>query len=84
MDRDREKMDFIRFIIDATKDVELTKRFLRRRTALGVYRFFQKEGYKDIPREDCEDILMASTSGRGRGINRDGKPVDPSDLSKSY
>jgi len=84
MDSGREKKDFIKFIMDATQDVDLTKRFLKRKTPLGVYRFFQKEGYKDILREDCEDILNASTSGRGRGIHSDGEPVDPSDLRKSY
>ena len=84
MDSKREKMDFIKFIIDATQDLELTERFLRRKTPLGVYRFFQQEGYKDIPLEDCEDILIAATSGRGRGLNKDGKPVDASDLIKSY
>jgi hypothetical protein len=84
MEKKREKMDFIQFIMDATQDVELTERFLRRKTPLGVYRFFQEEGYKDILREDCEDILNAAISGRGRGLNRDGKPVDASDLIKSY
>lgn len=84
MGKDREKMDFIKFIIDATQDVELTNKFLRRKTELGVYRFFQEEGYKDILREECQGILDASISGRDRCITKDGKPIDIGDLRKSY
>ncbi len=84
MDSDREKKDFIKFIMDATLDAGLATRFLRENTASGVHEFFQQEGYKDIPLEDCEDILNASTSGHGRGIDDAGNPVDLSDATKSY
>ena len=80
----RKRNDFINFVMDATQDPDLVKRFNRRRTPLGVYRFLQKEGYKDIPLNDCEDILNAARSMRGRGFNSSGKPVDCSDARKSY
>ena len=47
-------------------------------------RIFEKEGYKDIPLNDCEDILAASISMHGRGVNTAGKPVDSSRVSKGY
>ena len=74
----RKRNDFINFIIDATQDENLAKRFFRRKTVLGVSRFFQQEGYKDIPPNDCEDILVALKSMRGRGVNDALRPVDSS------
>jgi hypothetical protein len=50
-------VDLINFIKDLAGDPDMGKRFLKRKTALGIYRFFQEEGYKDIPLNDCEDIL---------------------------
>ncbi len=86
MSSKRKRNDFINFIIDATRDEKLAGRFLRRKTVLGVRRFFIKEGYKDIPLNDCEDILAASKSMHGRGVDGSGKPVDSSRaaVSKGY
>jgi hypothetical protein len=81
---DREKMDFIRFIIDATKDGELAKRFLSQKKASDVHEFFKKEGYIDIPLEDCEGILDASIGGHGKGINGKGEPVIVDPVIQSY
>ena len=84
MDSDKEKKDFITFIIDATQEVELAESFLEIETAEGAHKFFQKEGYTDIPRSDCEDILTAAKYMRGRGLNSAGEPVDSSAASKRY
>lgn len=84
MPSDRERNDFINFIIDATQEVELAESFLEIETAEDVHKFFQKEGYKDIPLNDCEDILTAAKSMRGRGVNSAGEPVDSSRASKGY
>ena len=78
MTSERKRNDFINFIIDATLDEDLAKRFFKRKTILGVSRFFKQEGYKDIPINDCEDILAASKSMHGRGVNDTGKPIDTS------
>ena len=71
----RKRNDFINFIIDATRDDDLAEKFFRRKTALGVHRFFQKQGYKDVPLNDCEDILRALKSMRGKGVSNAFKPV---------
>ena len=85
MTSERKRNDFINFIIDATLDEELAKKFFKRKTALGLRRFFQEQGYKDIPLNDCGDILMASNYMHGRGVNDTGKPVDCSSASaKGY
>jgi hypothetical protein len=81
----RKRNDFINFICDATQDKKLADAFFRRKTELGLYRFFQKEGYTDIPRNDCKDILASAKSMRGRGVDEKGKPIDTSRvLSKGY
>ena len=70
----RKRNDLINFIADAAVDPDLAKRFLRRKTALGIYRFFQKEGYKDILLSECEDIKKAKENVEGlRYLERDDK-----------
>ena len=71
----RERNDFINFIIDATRDDDLAEKFFRKRTAGGIYNFFRREGYKDIPLNDCKDILKALKSMRGKGVSDTLKPV---------
>ena len=80
----RDRNDFLNFIMDATQDEDLAKRFLRKRSAQGIYKFFRREGYHDIPLNDCEDILAVSKSMHGRGVNDKGRPVDSSRVSRSY
>jgi|GEM_PF-1199188 len=87
MSTDRARNDFINFIVDATQEPELVIRFNRRRSPMGVYRFFQENGYKDIPLNDCEDILFAARSVRGKGLSATGGPadtIDPDDPNRGY
>jgi len=85
MSTKRDRNDLINFIVDATQDEDLAKRFLRKTSAEGIYRFFRREGYMDIPYNDCEDILAASKKMHGRGVNDKGRPVDSSSLpSRGY
>jgi hypothetical protein len=72
----RPRNDFINFIADASKNPDLAQRFLRRKTALGVYRFFQKEGYRDIPYNDCGEILKARKGMEGKYIPKRGPICD--------
>ena len=64
----RTRSDFINFIIDADKDEALVNEFMKNKTAKELYSFFQKKGYKDIPANDCEDILRAKGRMVGRHI----------------
>ncbi len=80
----RKRNDYINFVIDAAHDDKLTEKFFRRKTPLGIYRFFQQEGYKDIALNDCEEILAASKNMRGKGINLAGKAVDSSRVIAKY
>ena len=72
---ERNRVDLINFIINATADKNLAKRFLDCKTALQIQKFFKKEGYNDIPLNDCEDILLASQKMHGHGVSDDGRPV---------
>ena len=45
----RKRVDLINFIIDATADQEMSRRFLKCATAVAIQKFFEKEGYYDIP-----------------------------------
>jgi hypothetical protein len=71
----RKRVDLVNFIIDATADQKLAKRFLDCKTVEQLYKFFKTEGYDDVPLNDCEDILKASEEMHGRGIDENGKPV---------
>ena len=79
----RDRADFINFIIDATKDETLVRRFLKCKTPAEIQQFFKDEGYDDIPLNDCEDILKASQSMHGRGVDDAGEPKNMSTV-KSY
>ncbi len=69
----RDRVDFVNFIIDATDDEDLAQEFLDIKTARGLDVFFQQKGYVDIPFNDCKDILKASRSMHGRGVDENGK-----------
>ena len=84
MSTTRERNDFINFIIDATQDIDLADKFFSCKTAEEIRDFFVSEGYHDIPLNDCEDILNASKSMHGRGVNAQGEPVDSSVTTKGY
>jgi len=71
----RRRNDFINFILDARDKPKLTEEFLSKKTAKTLYSFFQKKGYKDIPYNDCGDILEARKRTEGLHIPRRGKPV---------
>jgi hypothetical protein len=58
----RSRSDFINFIIDSEKNENLQKEFLSKKSATKLYSFFQEKGYKDIPYNDCQDILTAAKS----------------------
>lgn len=69
----RDRVDFINFIIDATDNEKLAQAFLDIKTAKALDIFFQEKGYVDIPFNDCKDILNASQSMHGRGVDGKGK-----------
>ncbi len=73
---ERTRVDLINFIIDATADQSMSKRFLDCNTPEEIRDFFENEGYCDIPLNDCEDILTASKKFHGRGVDKNGNPVD--------
>jgi len=82
---ERKRNDFLKFICDATEDQKLADAFFIKKTEQDLYEFFQEKGYKDIPRNDCEDILASAKNMRGRGVNGEGEPIviDPTG-TKSY
>ncbi len=53
----RQRNDFINFIMDAEKNPKLTAEFLSKKSPTALHSFFQAKGYKDIPFNDCLDIL---------------------------
>ncbi len=55
----RNRSDFINFIIDTEKKPKLVRDFLSKKSQTTLYNFFQAKGYKDIPYNDCKDILTA-------------------------
>ncbi len=61
----RQENDFIKFILDAEKNPKLAEEFLAKKTAKDLNTFFQKKGYKDIPENNCKDILTARNRARG-------------------
>lgn len=69
----RPRNDFINFIIDAEKDQNLAAEFLKKKNAKELYSFFQRKLYKDIPFNDCHDIIMARTGMGGKLIPRVGQ-----------
>ena len=71
----RCRLDFVTFIIDATNDHGLATNFLQLNSAKDIYDFFQQKGYKDIPLNDCKDILDASKKMHDRGVDNNGLPV---------
>ncbi len=73
----RERNDFINFILDAERDLELTEEFLAIKATKDLYAFFQKKGYKDIPEHDCKDILTAKDSARGLHVPDFPRPRKP-------
>jgi len=68
MSTKRTRSDFINFIIDTDTNEALVNQFMKITTAKDLYDFFQKKGYKDIPANDCEDILKAKGKMVGRHI----------------
>lgn len=79
----RDRVDLINFVIDATADVNLARRFLKCNSAKKIRKFFKTEGYDDIPLNDCKDILAASKKMHGHGISPTGVPVNTS-AKKGY
>ena len=67
--------DFINFIIDAEKNPKLTDEFLSKKTPKHLHSFFHEKGYKDIPHNDCEDILRAHKHMTGGRIPREGERI---------
>jgi hypothetical protein len=51
--------DFIRFVLAAEADKELLLEFLAKEKSDDLFNFFQKKGFKDISKEECESILQA-------------------------
>jgi hypothetical protein len=94
----RKRNDLIDFVIDATKSQDMVKKFLKiaaKDEPEELYKWFQNEKYKDIPLNDCKDILRSVKKMHGRGLTEDGEPVipispgggqpvDPSDTRKGY
>ena len=56
------KGDFFDFVMNAQKDQELSGKFFRTNMeALGLYNFFQANGY-DVPMETCEKLINVRNS----------------------
>jgi hypothetical protein len=76
----RLRNDFINFIMEADRRPNLMHEFMTKKSAKALYLFFQAKGFKDIPYNDCQDILMARKSivspSRRKG-NRSGTPECP-------
>jgi hypothetical protein len=68
MSTKRKRNDFINFIIDTDQKETLVNQFMKITTAKDLYDFFQEKGYKDIPANDCQDILRAKGKMVGRHI----------------
>lgn len=78
MATNRQRNDFINFISDAAKNEKLAEEFLAQKTAKDLYSFFQKKEYKDIPENDCGDILAATKHMEGVCIPKPGEhPCGP-------
>jgi hypothetical protein len=87
METKRSRSDFINFIMDAQKNPDLTNEFLSKKTAKDLHSFFHEKNYKDIPYNDCQEILMAQKRMRGHRIPHHGKKVSSSDCvseAKNY
>ena len=54
---ERKRNDFINFIQDVAVKPKLAKDFLLIKSQKALYTFFQEKGYKDIPYNDCGEIL---------------------------
>ena len=82
MAANRPRNDFISFLIDTEKNPKLTDDFLSKKTVKDLHSFFLKKGYKDIPYNDCQDIIKAKKLHRGKYIPGEGEraqdcPVTP-------
>ncbi len=75
----REKKDIIGFILTAESDLGLADKFLRIRKADDLYKFFQDEGFTEIPEKDCKDIMKARDGLEGQYIPKpeQGGPCPP-------
>ena len=71
----RDRSDFINFIVDTDKDPELLDEFMGKTNAEELYTFFQTHEYKDIPANDCKDIIAARKLMFGRHIPKKGQPA---------
>ncbi len=84
MAKNRSRKDFIGFILEAEKDPRLTKAFLSKQTVTQLYNFFQEEGFTDISKDDCVDILKSKTKKFGTGQLIAGNPPDPCPPNAHY
>jgi hypothetical protein len=87
----RKRMDFMNFILDSIGDKKeqkaLAQGFLKQKNADDLYKFFQKNKYRDIPYSDCEDILTARKNMSGGHIPDEGQEIGTSDCpthAKNY
>jgi len=69
----RERNDFINFLIDAEKKPRLTEKFMSIKTANDLYKFFQEKGYRDVPYNDCRDIIKAKENMAGYTVPEAGQ-----------
>lgn len=72
----RDRVDFINFIIDATGNQELARKFLKCSTVEELKTFFEDHEYYDVPENDCKDILLAAEKFKGLGVTEQGDPID--------
>jgi hypothetical protein len=83
MDRDNPKKDLLGFMSAAVTDEKLLLEFLSKSISKpigdskGLYDFFNRNGFTEISKEDCERIIDF--------INRKDLPtLSPADLRKCY
>ena len=57
----RSKKDFIGFILAAEEDAKLAKNFLSKKNSTELHKFFHKEGFTEVSKDHCKDILKAKT-----------------------
>jgi len=83
----RDRNDFINFVMDSIENPKLADEFLSKKTPKQLHSFFHKKGFKDIPYNDCDDILMARKRMRGGSIPRHGEKISPTNCppgAKNY
>jgi hypothetical protein len=84
MAKKRSKKDFIAFILAAEQDPRLTRDFISKTNATDLCSFFEKEGFTEISKDNCTDILRSKTKRFATGQQIAGNPPPPCPPNARY